>query len=232
MEGVATAAGWVAKLATWFGKFTQDFRHAILRDQGLTTMSQDLADAIETMEGLVNGSDLMGPDGLRVDIELPTGEILKAGATVDDLTKRLEELQAIGKRRADNPVVLPTITVEPPDIPGRPQGPSQNAAERAAAAAAAAEQARKYDAMLKAIMSDEEMIRDTIKARVDILNAANVEADKYDKILDKIVKKSIEAVPEFGGIDAAIGGPAGELVKVAEADKKLQEWHDRQVERY
>src|SRR5690606_20614366 len=40
----------------------------------------------------------------------------------------------------------------------------------------------------------------------------------------------IEGVPEFSGIDALIGGAAGEIIKTGEAAEELQEWYEAQLE--
>src|SRR5690606_37977303 len=41
--------------------------------------------------------------------------------------------------------------------------------------------------------------------------------------------KGIEDAPKFGGIDALIGGAAGEMIKTGEAAEQLQEWYDEQL---
>lgn len=40
----------------------------------------------------------------------------------------------------------------------------------------------------------------------------------------------IEGVPAFSGIDALIGGAAGEIIKTGEAAEELQEWYEAQLE--
>ncbi|WP_435391069.1 hypothetical protein [Escherichia coli] len=48
--------------------------------------------------------------------------------------------------------------------------------------------------------------------------------------MERISKASVQEAPKFGGIDASVGGASGELIRVAEAQKELDQWHSTQLE--
>lgn len=55
--------------------------------------------------------------------------------------------------------------------------------------------------------------------------------EDYQRGTDQISKASVSKAPKFAGLDATVGGPGGELVKVAEADKELSKWHEKELKR-
>jgi hypothetical protein len=54
-------------------------------------------------------------------------------------------------------------------------------------------------------------------------------SDQYREGADAISKVSVGKAPEFAGIDSSVGGPSGELVKIAVAEAALKKWHDKQL---
>ena len=87
-----------------------------------------------------------------------------------------------------------------------------------------------YKSMLEDLRTKEEEITDQVRERMAVLDAANVSADEYAEAMEKISAASVEDAPDFSGIDASVGGAGGELMRVAEAEKELEEWYSRQLE--
>lgn len=90
--------------------------------------------------------------------------------------------------------------------------------------------AEDYQSLLADLRTTEEELTAQMKDRMAVLDAANVSADEYAEAMDKISAATVEDAPEFSGIDASVGGASGELMRVAEAEKELEEWHSRQIE--
>lgn len=87
-----------------------------------------------------------------------------------------------------------------------------------------------YKSMLEDLRTKEEEITDQVRERMAVLDAANVSANEYAEAMEKISAASVEDAPEFGGIDASVGGASGELLRVAEAEKELEEWYSKQLD--
>ena len=54
-------------------------------------------------------------------------------------------------------------------------------------------------------------------------------SDEYAETAARIAEAAFVEAPEYGGLDATIGGAFGELNKIDEAEEKLQEWYDTQL---
>ena len=56
-------------------------------------------------------------------------------------------------------------------------------------------------------------------------------SDQYRSGADEISKASFDkkSAPEFSGVDASVGGAAGEMVKAAQAKAVLKKWHEEQL---
>ena len=74
---------------------------------------------------------------------------------------------------------------------------------------------------------------DTAAAQIAELNrliAAGVDVGgKYKDMLDQIGRNSVVAAPQYQGVDAAVSGPAGELIKNVQAGQALAAWHEQQL---
>lgn len=107
--------------------------------------------------------------------------------------------------------------------------------ERAAAAKDVLDAQQSYKSLMEGVKSQEERLVSQLRERVRLLDAARaaggVNPDEYDAARAKISKSSITQAPKFGGLDAAVGGAAGELVKVAEAQKELEKWRAEELAR-
>ncbi|MCQ4257478.1 tape measure protein [Stutzerimonas stutzeri] len=107
--------------------------------------------------------------------------------------------------------------------------------ERAAAAKDALDAQQAYKALMDGAQTAEERLVSQMRERVRLLNearaAGGVTPEQYRAATDKFSKASVTKAPSFGGIDASVGGAAGELIKVAEAGKELEKWRSDELER-
>ncbi|ATA23539.1 hypothetical protein BIY26_09520 [Brenneria goodwinii] len=87
----------------------------------------------------------------------------------------------------------------------------------------------KYKSLMEQLRTPEEQVLSVTKERLELLKAATPAAEEYREALDKISKSTVSEAPKFGGLDASIGGASGELIRVADAEKELQKWHDTQL---
>lgn len=88
-----------------------------------------------------------------------------------------------------------------------------------------------YQRLIAELRTDEEQLTDQMRERLAVLDAMQgIEPDERMKVAGRIAGAATTDAPEFGGLDAAVGGPFGELLKIDEAEEKLQEWYDTQLE--
>lgn len=117
-------------------------------------------------------------------------------------------------------------------------GARQQALLREAARLDAAEAARKagddYKALLEDLQTKEERLTAQMRERMSVLDAARASGaandGQYTQAAGRIAAASFEKAPKFTGLAPEVGGAAGELAKVAEAEKALKDWHDRQLQ--
>lgn len=84
-------------------------------------------------------------------------------------------------------------------------------------------------ALRKELMTDEERNADALKAQLELIGQIKEAADRGDLTRRAIGKATAEA-PDFAGLAPEVGGPFGELAKIDEAEEKLNEWYDKQLE--
>lgn len=91
-----------------------------------------------------------------------------------------------------------------------------------------------YNEIAKGLRTDEEKLTDEFRERIAVLDAMagsyRISSDEYAKMVERASDAAFSDAPEFGGLAPEIGGPAGELNKIDEAEEKLQEWYDKQIE--
>ncbi|MDD1979009.1 tape measure protein [Pseudomonas tussilaginis] len=107
--------------------------------------------------------------------------------------------------------------------------------ERAAIAVDNLNTQKAYKDLLEQVKRGEDGLLVTTRQRYAELAQLNkqggLSADQYRDGADRISKASVGKAPKFDGLDASIGGPGGELIKVAQADKELAKWHDKELKR-
>lgn len=87
-----------------------------------------------------------------------------------------------------------------------------------------------YKSLVSDLRTEEEQLTDQMRERLAVLDAIkDIPTDERSRVAGRIAGAATEAAPDFGGIDASVGGPAGELLKIDDAEEKLQEWYDTQL---
>ncbi|MGP9499595.1 MULTISPECIES: hypothetical protein [unclassified Halomonas] len=107
---------------------------------------------------------------------------------------------------------------------------ARTALEAVSAYEASEQAASDYESLLQSLRTTEERLTDQVAARLAVLDAANVAGEEYADVAAKIAAAGFSDAPEYGGLDASIGGAFGELNKIDEAEEELQEWYDTQLE--
>lgn len=88
-----------------------------------------------------------------------------------------------------------------------------------------------YRDLVADLRTEEEQLTDQMRKRLAVLDAMQgIDPDERMKVAGRIAGAATTDAPEFGGLDAAVGGPFGELLKIDEAEERLQEWYDTQLE--
>lgn len=88
-----------------------------------------------------------------------------------------------------------------------------------------------YLRLVQDLRTDEEKLTDQMRERLAVLDAIkNITDDERNKIASRIASSAFSSAPEFGGLAPEIGGPFGELSKIDDAQKELQNWYDTQLE--
>ncbi|MFJ3259652.1 tape measure protein [Pseudomonas sp. NPDC086581] len=105
--------------------------------------------------------------------------------------------------------------------------------ERQAIALDALNARKEFDALMTNLQTSEEKALATARERLKVLQAANdagtLKGGEYAAGAERISKATISRAPEYAGLDAVVGGAAGELQKVGKADKELEKWHEEQL---
>ena len=92
---------------------------------------------------------------------------------------------------------------------------------------------KSYKDLMSDVQRQEDSLLVTTRKRFAELNKLKAQggltSDQYFAGADAISKNSLDKAPEFAGIDSSVGGPSGELVKIATAEAALKKWHDKQL---
>lgn len=90
-----------------------------------------------------------------------------------------------------------------------------------------------YDGLMSSLQTKEQALLATTRERMKVLETAKragtLNSDQYRAGADAISKGTLTEAPEYGGLDASVAGPSGELIKIAEAEAALKKWHDKQL---
>lgn len=87
-----------------------------------------------------------------------------------------------------------------------------------------------YQSLVAGLRTDEEQLNHQLLERLDILDAVKLSTEEYQEMAARVADAGFKDAPEYGGLDAEVGGAFGELAKIDEAEEKLQEWYDTQLE--
>lgn len=107
--------------------------------------------------------------------------------------------------------------------------------ERAASAKDVLDAQKAYKDLIANSETAEQKLLTQMRERVRLLKeaqaAGGVTPEQYDKATSQFSKDAITKAPKFSGLDASVGGAAGELVKVTQAQAELEKWQGQELER-
>lgn len=93
-----------------------------------------------------------------------------------------------------------------------------------------AKAAADYKRMADVLKTDEEKRRDTMREQLQTLQAMkNIGPAEYSDMGRRIITGATEDAPKFGGLAPEIGGAFGELNKIEDARKELENWYAEQL---
>lgn len=111
---------------------------------------------------------------------------------------------------------------------------AQGMLDTLAALEKAKEEEEAYQQLVKDLRTDEEKLTDEFHERIAVLDAmaasTRIASDEYAEMVSRAAEAAFSTAPEFGGLAPEVGGPLGELLKIDEAQEKLQLWYDTQLE--
>lgn len=107
---------------------------------------------------------------------------------------------------------------------------AQSALELVAAHEKQEEAAKDYRSLVESLRTDEEQLNQQMLERLDTLDAVKLSTEEYQEMAGRVAGAAFEDAPEYGGLDAEVGGAFGELAKIDESEEKLQEWYETQLE--
>lgn len=87
-----------------------------------------------------------------------------------------------------------------------------------------------YKGLVAGLRTEEEKRSDTLREQLKILDAMQgLSGTERGKVAGRIAGQATEEAPSFGGVDAAVGGPLGELIKIDDAEAELKDWYSTQL---
>ena len=84
-----------------------------------------------------------------------------------------------------------------------------------------------YLTLVQDLRTDEEKLTDQLYERLAVLDKIS---DATDQDYSRAAAAAFGDAPSYGGLAPEVGGPLGELDKLDDAQEKLQEWYDTQLE--
>ena len=87
---------------------------------------------------------------------------------------------------------------------------------------------KEYKSIMDSLRSPAEQQLDTYKQHLAVLEKGNFTLKEREELLDKMNKKAAESAPTFS-YQNSYNGIGSDLLNVAEDDKKLQDWKERQI---
>jgi len=93
------------------------------------------------------------------------------------------------------------------------------------------EQQESYKNLVSELRTEEEQLTDQLRDRLRIIEAMPdlPEAERREQA-SRAVDAAFTDAPQFSGVDASIAGPAGEFMKLNDAEKELDNWYQTQLE--
>jgi hypothetical protein len=88
-----------------------------------------------------------------------------------------------------------------------------------------------YAELLKDLRTDEESLTDQMRERLAVLDQiVGLSGDERLSAASRIIAGATADAPDFAGLAPEVGGAGGELEKINEAEKQLEDWYQKQLE--
>lgn len=165
-----------------------------------------------------------------------------AGIVIDQITEKTQKATSAIQSQVDalklQAATLGLTTKEETLFKLALDGATQSQLDQAAAALDAVDAFEKqkkaqedYKGVVSELRTEEEQLTDQLKERLRIIEAMpDIPEGERRKQTERAIDAAFTDAPDFGGVDASIGGPAGELMKIDDAQEELEDWYATQLE--
>ncbi|MDT4838488.1 hypothetical protein FQZ97_722460 [compost metagenome] len=88
-----------------------------------------------------------------------------------------------------------------------------------------------YKAVVASLRTEEEHLTDQLKERLRIIESMpDLPEGERREQTSRAIDAAFATAPQFEGLDATIGGPASEFMRLGDAEKDLEDWYATQLE--
>lgn len=88
-----------------------------------------------------------------------------------------------------------------------------------------------FNSLVMSLRTDQEVTTDRLKEQVAILDQMNLSVERRAELESRIAESLFTSqAPEFEGVDAAVSGPMGEMMRIDDAQADLEEWYSTQLD--
>lgn len=212
-------------------KIIEYYEKAKVAAEGAARAAREVVDAQQPTDG----GTLDDPEDTKRREEAAKKAAAAEKARLDGIAKEITALERAAETWGMSADEIKIYTLEQ-------QGATQAQLEHAEAVLADvaafesyAELQNDYLSLVSDLRTEEEKLTDQMHERLAVLDAiaaaGGIGSDEYQDQAGRIAGDLTEKAPEFGGLDPVVGGALGELQKVDEAEAKLEEWYQGQLER-
>ncbi|WP_217476618.1 phage tail tape measure protein [Stutzerimonas stutzeri] len=177
-------------------------------------------------------SDKPAPgSGLRLDGASSDEAAKAAEKAASAITRQVEALQKQADTIGMSSEALAIYNLEQAKASDGQMAQARAALETISAYEKQKEQTEAYAELVASLRTEEEQLTDQMRERLAVLDAMQgIEPDDRMKVAGRIAGAATEEAPDMGGIAPEVGGVLGELDRIDEAESKLEEWYERQLE--
>lgn len=154
-------------------------------------------------------------------------------AAIDAINKAQLSAQISGQELTATQQRLVELFVDPAfrDMPETWRQTIVHQAESAVAAEKQAGQMKAYLDLVKELRTEEEKSADLLRERLKIIEAiSELDEQQRNSTIGRAIAAATSEPPQFAGLAPEIGGAFGELKKVDDAEQRLNEWYQKQLE--
>ena len=108
---------------------------------------------------------------------------------------------------------------------------AKSALDAVSAYEAQAKAMESYKNLVLELRTPSEVANDQLKSRIKTLREARLSNEEYAASLARVSAATVTEAPNFEGLDPSVGGPSGELLKVAEASGELERWREDELQK-